>query len=525
MHEMLRVMIVDDEPKVREGLKTIIKWSEYGYSICGECADGIEGLEMIKKLEPDLVLVDIKMPEMNGLEFIEAARQNGISSRFIILTGYSDFAYTKKAIQLSVDSYLLKPVDEEELIQNLIQIREEILKDREIRKSLNDAQKITRDSMVRSVMKDDSGRLAAEWDGKIPGMSGSRSFQVALVQFAEDSAVYGSDAVIRETDALLFGSSKNDSFVIDMDGKMCIVFADSDIDRSGRLLKEAADYLCSRGLTPAITALGRKADGIAGIGRSYADAVRLTDKRFYFGSSALLNWDELKDDSIFRDDCEADKAGNDIDIGKITEGLYVAAEVMNTGRIRELASEICRALRDSKYSELRIKGFCTNLLNAVYEKAMHRYPALSGKLPSYDERVAGIYDQPDICRLEEYIARQLEALSGIISAVDPQSVIKKIIRYIDENYQQDLTLEKLGGLFGYNSCYLGKVIKQYTGCNFNTYLENVRIDHAKELLLRGCKAGEAALRTGFRNIDYFYYKFKKNVGLSTSEFKKENSTG
>ena len=104
-------------------------------------------------------------------------------------------------------------------------------------------------------------------------------------------------------------------------------------------------------------------------------------------------------------------------------------------------------------------------------------------------------------------------------------MIKRIIRYIDENYQQDLTLEMLGSLFGYNSCYLGKVIKQHTGCRFNTYLENIRIEHAKRLLLQGYRAGDVALKTGFRNIDYFYYKFKKNVGISTSEFRKEKYPG
>jgi two-component system response regulator YesN len=522
--DMLKVMIVDDEPKVREGLKTIIRWDEYGYRICGECADGIEGLEMIKRLEPDLVLVDIRMPEMDGLEFIEAARQNGAVSRFIILTGYSDFTYTKKAIQLSVDSYLLKPVDEEELIQNLVQLREEIHREKEVRKSLSEAQVLTRDSMVRALMKGDSEKFA-EWDSKALGMAGSRFFQVALVHFAGESAGYSLDTIIRETDALLFRDSRNDSFVFDMDGKMCMVFADSDIDRSARLLKEAVDHLRSDHRLQPVVAVGRKADSIACIGSSYADAVRLLDKRFYFDNTAILSWDELKDDTVFRDPCEADKTLHEIDVAKSIDSLYAAAEVTNTGRIKELAAWICRVLRDRKYSEMKMKGFCSNLLNAVYTKALDRYPALSAKLPPDYERVAGIYDRQDICRLEAYIAAQIEILSRAISDADPQTVIKRIIRYIDENYQQDLTLKLLGSLFGYNSCYLGKIIKQHTGCYFNTYLENVRIEHAKRLLLQGYRAADVALKTGFRNIDYFYYKFKKNVGISTSEFRKEKCPG
>ena len=176
-----------------------------------------------------------------------------------------------------MDSYLLKPVDEEELIQNLVQLREEIHREKEVRKSLSEAQVLTRDSMVRALMKGDSEKFA-EWDSKALGMAGSRFFQVALVHFAGESAGYSLDTIIRETDALLFRDSRNDSFVFDMDGKMCMVFADSDIDRSARLLKEAVDHLRSDHRLQPVVAVGRKADSIACIGSSYADAVRLLDK-------------------------------------------------------------------------------------------------------------------------------------------------------------------------------------------------------------------------------------------------------
>ena len=119
-------------------------------------------------------------------------------------------------------------------------------------------------------------------------------------------------------------------------------------------------------------------------------------------------------------------------------------------------------------------------------------------------------------RDRDIIARHFDA--------DPQTVIKRIIRYIDENYQQDLTLELLGSLFA-TTAATSEDHKQHTGCHFNTYLENVRIEHAKRLLLQGYRAADVALKTGFRNIDYFYYKFKKNVGISTSEFRKEKCPG
>ena len=125
---MIKVFLVDDEPFLREGLKAVIPWEEYGFTICGEAENGEEALKAIETLkpQPQLILTDIKMPGMNGLEFIEHAK-NIIGGKvdFIILSGYSDFNYAQSAIKYGVKNYLLKPIDEEELIEDLKKISKE----------------------------------------------------------------------------------------------------------------------------------------------------------------------------------------------------------------------------------------------------------------------------------------------------------------------------------------------------------------------------------------------------------------
>lgn len=123
---MLKVLVIDDEPIVREGLKKIIDWEGNGYTICGEGIDGIDGLNKILTLKPDLVLIDLKMPGIFGIEVINMAQEKGFSGEFIILTGYSDFSFAQSAIRLGVRSYILKPIDEEELLETIKNIREEI---------------------------------------------------------------------------------------------------------------------------------------------------------------------------------------------------------------------------------------------------------------------------------------------------------------------------------------------------------------------------------------------------------------
>src|SRR5690606_10436540 len=107
---------VDDEPLIREGLKGVIDWNQFGYEVIGTAENGRTGLDMIRFHRPDLALVDIKMPGLNGIDMAEQAKKEGLQTKFVILSGYSQFAYAQKAIQLGMESYLLKPIDEEELI-------------------------------------------------------------------------------------------------------------------------------------------------------------------------------------------------------------------------------------------------------------------------------------------------------------------------------------------------------------------------------------------------------------------------
>lgn len=124
---MIKVLIVDDEPYIRQGLKLLIDWGEYGYEIVGEAQNGFEAIQMLQQEHFDLVMVDIKMPRMDGIELIAYVRER-LSKRvkFIISTGYSDFSYAKSAIQYNVSNYLLKPIQPQELGQTLKKLKVEV---------------------------------------------------------------------------------------------------------------------------------------------------------------------------------------------------------------------------------------------------------------------------------------------------------------------------------------------------------------------------------------------------------------
>jgi two-component system response regulator YesN len=123
---LFKVLIVDDEAMIRKGLKEIIDWGEMGFELAGEAMDGETGLEMIQEIKPDVVLTDIRMPFKDGLEMIEDSNSKGIGSRFIVLSGFSEFNYAVRALKNRVEDYLLKPVDVAELKQILEKLKKEI---------------------------------------------------------------------------------------------------------------------------------------------------------------------------------------------------------------------------------------------------------------------------------------------------------------------------------------------------------------------------------------------------------------
>ncbi len=123
---MFRVFMVDDEPSVIEGLKIMIPWEEFDFELCGEASNGQEALSKIEKLHPHLIITDICMPGINGLELIYKVQEFDSETEFVILSGYADFAYVQEAMRHKVMDYLLKPLDQEEIVSILLKIKNKL---------------------------------------------------------------------------------------------------------------------------------------------------------------------------------------------------------------------------------------------------------------------------------------------------------------------------------------------------------------------------------------------------------------
>lgn len=143
--------------------------------------------------------------------------------------------------------------------------------------------------------------------------------------------------------------------------------------------------------------------------------------------------------------------------------------------------------------------------------------------PGNAEIIKSIEERYYLYEIILYLTEQFELVISSIGTSSRESVLDDILHYINHNYTNNITLENIAPLFGYNSSYLGKIFSKKMGQNFNSYVDQVRIEHSKELLLTtDLKVYTIAEKVGYRNVDYFHIKFKKNTGKSPAEFRREN---
>ena len=163
---MYKIMIVDDEPFIIEGLKALIDWEHYGFQVCSEAGNGMEALENARRLNIDLVITDIRMPEMDGLKLIQRCIEElKDTCKFIVISGFNDFEYARKALSLSVESYILKPVDEDEIIEALISIKEKL--DLEKQEKVFNNCKAVLTNAIRRYKNEEAGEIALDKQKKI----------------------------------------------------------------------------------------------------------------------------------------------------------------------------------------------------------------------------------------------------------------------------------------------------------------------------------------------------------------------
>lgn len=505
---MYRMIIIDDEPIVREGLMRLLSWKDYQFEVCAQGIDGIDGLEKVLKYQPDLVLVDVKMPGMSGLELIQKAKEKGFKGQFIILTGFSDFDFAKTAISLGVRDYLLKPVDEDELSENICAMVKEWEEISKLRKINEFNEQTAIQELIRSILLFHKDKEQLLYQMKMYHYNFEYSkYCVAILCNQVGSVKIGLEYPSKEKLDVMIKGIENIDY-INIEDKWVLIGKGISYQNILHTLLENNKKLHNIFNDKYFICMGHDVVHWEDIHYSYECAKLLSEYQFIFHNEEAVTIDALKE-------CK------EIVIDNLFELISFQIEVGDLEELKRSFIKIEEYCKLKLLKESDVKILLSHHLFMTRNTLEERYEKRKGEFPEYNVVSNWIKGAPTLKDLLTYATDYCVKLSQIIAASGTENVIRRVHVYVEKNYQKDLKLESIAKVFNYNSAYLGKLFKKEMGENFNNFLDHIRIENAKRMLTESdLKVYQVSERVGYSNIDYFYSKFKRYVGISPKEFKK-----
>lgn len=493
---MPKVLFIDDEPYVIEGLRTMVDWAMYGFEICGQAANGQDGLELLLTHWPELVITDIRMPGMSGLEVLKQARRAGCARmNFIILSGYDDFSYIQDAMRYGVSAYLLKPLDEQEIQGALTDVGARI--------SLQNCEadpdslffEVGLDEEVRCILLEigqgtqrRSGLTAAEEKEEI---------KRAIMESLPRTASYHLFAVNPQR-YCLFLTKK--AYNIGQSNRSIHEYVES--------LQEILKKHCRSSV---FLAISEQRQGYKSLADLYKQAAMAMNYKYLKGDGGTVYFADIKHNLLNYDYCH-----------DYIEGLLDEIKKNRPAGIEERVNNLFQSFTRNRYTIEVVQACIKNLELEVLKLVIKldvEFHEVSRRFAEFHQRVASRIGE----RLKSEVTAFCHDLAAYIGSIEQNkmdSIIGEIKDFIKENYDQNLNLQKLAERFYINPVYLGQLFKKNTGARFCDYLHRIRIDEAKKMLRRtDMKVAEIARAIGYRDPDYFVRKFKSITRISPSAFK------
>ncbi|MDQ0173234.1 response regulator transcription factor [Paenibacillus tundrae] len=514
---MYRVFLVDDEPSIREGLTTIINWEEYGFEVIGTAASGREAIERFDELKPDLTIIDIRMPGMTGLDVIEEVREHHADAHFLILSGYADFDYAKKAISFGVDGYLLKPVDEEEIISELQRISVVLTRERETNARHAGEDTAYREHQIEALLFDNQeGAVTTQEDAL--GLKWLQ-YQIILLEIHAAPDLQRGSALKRKLIEAF--DQQQRGIVFSFHSGLGLLCKEPIISIDGaRNVHDELRSLLGEWNIHMYVAAGQPVPSTAEISKSYRQANAMLADRFLFSEERMMLWnDQVIGENHIHSTEDSRPDGFEPDEAELADKMYYALDIRSHESVMRVLTEMQDRIVPYHRTEQAIKTAFSQIFSLAINKLAAANQQMQSILQEHSMLITEVYHQHTLRDLQVMAAEHLNRLIQRMGGGSTDTVLKQMIEFIRRNPGENLKLEVLSDVFNYNSSYLGKLFKNHTGESFNAFLDKVRMEKAKELLNEGLKVHQVAARVGYANVDYFHGKFRKYVGESPSAYK------
>ncbi len=525
---MLKVLIVDDEPYVRQYLVSIIDWEKYGFYICAEAENGKEALEMIKLYSPNLVITDIKMPEIDGLELIRiAVKEMKVPAKFIILSGYDDFVYAKTVIKYNVMDYILKPIDENELLEILDRFKHEIYNDMGKNSDFSANARTLTNEIIKRLEEGEINEnillYARQWLNLNEGEEACYML-VEIDNYDEWLSKLNVDERLRSSqliEGIIFktiGVENALNIHRELVYRYGIIVGKNILSMYNYSIRTFAERLYngfeSAGNIKATICIGTVVRSLYDIKISFNTCHEMQRNSFFnVCQSKIIHYDDSKDMTF----------SNDISSIKFFQVLQEDIENNRLDSIRQDVENLFQEIKGKLISPNIIKAYIVKFEFDIFASCMNvsrwqrEANSLTGKIsfPDINESRVNIIKKSliEFCiECADYLRQLKENKSN--------GLIYDIESYILKNYRSDISLKSISEVFYINSVYLGQLFKKKFGIYFNDYLHKLRIEEAMRLLkMTDMKIYEIAYMVGYTDNNYFGCKFEKMAGMSPKQYR------
>lgn len=536
---MMKLCVIDDIKSVVDMITTKVPWAEHGITIAGSALDGEEGLELVRQVQPDIVLSDIRMPKLDGLEMTRRILEFSPHTKIIILSAYTDFIYAQQAIRLGAFDFVKKPFSVEEIIGVVVKARNACTLEREGLAQIQAMEKKIKDSMpvlrqeyfhllmhhqtdLSSVMKrwaflrmemepEHFAVLVAEIDRFSEKHQGMPVQEMELVRFSlqnimeETVAVYTRGIIFREA----------------MNRYVCVI--NSRDDQLPEVIAEACCANIARFTKFTISiGVGLAAEGIEQLSRSYQQALKALTYHFYTGGDGALS---------YRNMASGHQNAPEYSAAEEQELLFA----LRSGNRERTLTQLDRLLgriagSDPRPDPIYVESICYELASKVLRVLLETFP--SSKLVPFEHKLAAIKTSGPAAfsfqRLQELL-RELatEGCDWIEQNRKHESrqTIHYAMDYIRGHLHMDLSLEHCAKQVNFSPGYFSNLFKKESGLSFQQFVIQEKMERAKAMLLSDHQVQEIAQALGYEHRRYFSEVFKKHTGLTPSEFRESYLSG
>ncbi len=536
---MLKIFLVEDEFVVREGIKRNIDWQANGYEFCGEAGDGELAFPMIQKLKPDIVITDIKMPFMDGLELSRLIKKECPWIEIIILTGFEEFEYAKEAISIGVAKYLLKPISGAELLKEIEDIavkienkrKESEIREKYLKEMEENFQKERKELFQHLVTGSKTMTELLEIAEHLKLDLSALWYNVVLMkpQFTNDAPDEYSNRMIEMEKKLEELVNEEHMLVFDrnLEGKAIVFKADSKeeleevqkeyISQIEEVLKEDERIRYFGGIGTPVNRLRELPASFERASHAFAQRYLIRENRILDGGAIEQNLyadnEEFDIHNIDPKEMQNDRIREFLKLGNKEEAGYFVEEFFK----RQGAS----ALKSTMFRQYIVMDVYFCVAAFLEELQISRE-----ELSSFDVNAEMLQSKESAVQYVTEIIKKAVELREKTASNRYGSIVEQVKKYIEEHYEEEeLSLNLLASYVNFSPNHLSMIFSQQTGQTFIKYLTDFRMNKAKELLKgTGKRSSEISLEVGYKDPHYFSYLFKKTQGMTPTQYRGKKGT-